>query len=311
MRNKLRFIFVVSLLILTGCAEAELASHMAKNVSGSRSQGNFKVGDPYKVGGKWYKPAESYTFEETGIASWYGPNFHGKSTANGEIFDQNELTAAHKTLQLPSLIRVTNLENGRSLVLRVNDRGPFSRGRVLDVSKKGAELLGFKNKGTARVKIQVLERESLAIAEAARRGENTAGIEVAMNERPMGQGALGQRPGVRQAAVKSVEVTDLQPPAGVTGHSVNGKFYPDAVIKNMPVKPTTIFIQAGSFNNHGNAVRLAERLGQYGNAQVIPAMVNGKQFYRVRIPAADVPSADALLATVVNAGTRNAIIVVE
>jgi len=316
-----------ALLLVNACAEAELASHVAKTVPGqSKSQGNFKVGNPYKVAGKWYRPVESYTHEESGIASWYGPNFHGKPTANGEVFDQNELTAAHRTLQLPSLIRVTNLENGRSLVLRVNDRGPFSRGRVLDVSKRGAELLGFKNQGTARVKIQVLSQESRAIAEAARRGEDTSGIEVAMNERvmsgrmpapPTGQAPMEPKTGYQTASttsgapVQSVEVADLQPPQGVSGHNVGGRFYPDPVVKQVPVQPTTIYVQAGSFTDKGNAERLASKLGVYGKAQVTPATIRGQQFYRVRFPATDVSTADSILSNLVRAGNDKAIIMVE
>lgn len=317
----------VALLLLNACAEAELVSHVAKTIPGqSKSQGNFKIGNPYQVAGKWYRPAESYTFEESGIASWYGPNFHGKPTANGEIFDQNELTAAHRTLQLPSLIRVTNLENGRSLILRVNDRGPFSRGRVLDVSKRGAELLGFKNQGTARVKIQVLSQESRAIAEAARRGEDTSGIEVAMNERvlsgrtlspPSKQAPLKSSTGYQSASattgaqIQPVEVADLQPPQGVSGHSVDGKFYPDPVVKQMPVQPTTIYVQAGSFTNKANADRLAAKLSVYGKTQVTPATVRGQKFYRVRFPAANVPTADNILTSLMRAGNDNAIIMVE
>ena len=98
---------------------------------------------------------------QTGIASWYGPQFHGKRTANGEYFDQEELTAAHPTLPMPVLVRVTNLENGRSLVVRVNDRGPFVNGREIDLSRKAAELLGYDRKGTARVRVQYVGRAPL------------------------------------------------------------------------------------------------------------------------------------------------------
>jgi rare lipoprotein A len=143
------------------------------------SNGTYKVGKPYKVGDDWYYPSEDFSKTETGIASWYGPTFHGKRTANGEIYDQHELTAAHRTLQMPSLVRVTNLENGRSIVVRINDRGPFKRGRVIDVSKRAAELLGFINQGTARVRLEVLEKESRKIAAAARGGMDTSRITLA------------------------------------------------------------------------------------------------------------------------------------
>jgi rare lipoprotein A len=171
------------ILMLASCAEAELASHVAKNTfPRPQQQGNFKVGNPYKVMGQTYTPQETYEFTETGIASWYGPGFHGKKTANGERFDRNELTAAHRTLQMPSLVRVTNLDNGRSVVVRVNDRGPFKRGRVIDVSQKAAELLGFQSVGTAKVRLDLLADESKALAMAARAGQDTRGVEVTMNE---------------------------------------------------------------------------------------------------------------------------------
>ncbi len=173
---------LVAVFLLSGCAETQFVSHYAKKLpwpGTQESAGSYKVGNPYKVENVWYYPEESYDFTETGIASWYGPNFHGKRTANGEIYDKNELTAAHRTLQMPSLVRVTNLENGRSVVLRVNDRGPFKRGRVIDVSQRAADLLDFRNKGTARVRVQVLSQESRQIAEAARRGLDTSRITLA------------------------------------------------------------------------------------------------------------------------------------
>ena len=171
-----RFVAVaLALLALSGCSETQLVSHWAKQVAGSENaqSGTYKIGNPYKVGSVWYYPKENFKLVETGIASWYGPGFHAGNTANGEVYDQDELTAAHRTLQLPSLVRVTNLENGRSIVVRVNDRGPFKNGRIMDVSRRAADLLGFINKGTARVRIEVMESESRQLAAAARRGEDT------------------------------------------------------------------------------------------------------------------------------------------
>lgn len=168
--------------LLSGCAETKFVSHYAKKLpwpGTQESAGSYKVGNPYKVQNVWYYPEESFSLTETGIASWYGPDFHGKRTANGEIYDKNELTAAHRTLQMPSLVRVTNLENGRSVVVRINDRGPFKRGRIIDVSQRAADLLGFRSKGTARVRVQVLPQESRQIAEAARRGLDTSRITLA------------------------------------------------------------------------------------------------------------------------------------
>lgn len=365
------------LLLLPSCTEVELASHVAKSVHPpTPSQGTFKVGNPYNVQGKKYIPREDYELVETGIASWYGPNFHGKPTANGEVFNQNELTAAHRTLQLPSLVRVTNLDNGRSLVVRVNDRGPFSRGRIIDLSKRAAELLDFKIQGTAKVRLEVLTEESLQIAEAAKRGEDTAGYEVAMNESPRmrrraakghaerppqaitdqgfqqasyqetqpGQQDQSGRPGLMrppigermgnrvgnrmgdravtatgepirvasQAAVEPVEQIALTPEAeAVPGHTVRGEFYPDEVVKKVPVVPTDIYVQAGSFSQEANAIKLAEALQPYGPADVYPTVVKGRQYYRVRIPADTVQQADGYLKTLALNGSDNAIIVVE
>ena len=116
--------------------------------------GHRKVGKPYKIRGLWYVPKEEPGYTKTGKASWYGPNFHGRKTANGEIFDQNHLSAAHTTFPLPSYARVTNVANGRSVVVRVNDRGPYSHSRIIDLSKKAAEVLKFKRAGTATVKVE-------------------------------------------------------------------------------------------------------------------------------------------------------------
>ena len=115
-----------------------------------------KIGNTYKIFGISYTQQDYDFFEEEGIASWYGSDFHGKKTANGEIYNMGDITAAHPTLPLPSLIKVTNLENSKTLIVRVNDRGPFSKNRIIDVSEKSAEILGFKNKGTAKVKIEFL-----------------------------------------------------------------------------------------------------------------------------------------------------------
>lgn len=116
-----------------------------------------KVGKPYKIAGRWYYPKEEPAYDQVGLASWYGKDFHGKKTANGEYFNMNALTAAHKTLPLPTFVKVTNLSNGRSIVLRVNDRGPFVNDRLIDVSRRGAQLLGFQKQGVTRVRIQAVD----------------------------------------------------------------------------------------------------------------------------------------------------------
>jgi rare lipoprotein A len=121
-----------------------------------------KVGKPYKVAGLWYVPKHQPGYDETGTASWYGPNFHGRSTANGEIYNQTRLTAAHPTLPLPSYVEVTNRANGRTIVVRVNDRGPYKRGRILDLSARAAQLLGYQSNGTAQVRVRYVGKAPLA-----------------------------------------------------------------------------------------------------------------------------------------------------
>lgn len=112
------------------------------------------AGPPYQVEGKWYVPTYEPNYDEVGIASWYGPTFHGKAAASGETFDENAMTAAHPTLPIPSLVRVTNLENGRSVVVRLNDRGPFVDDRIIDLSRAAGKALDMHAKGTARVRVQ-------------------------------------------------------------------------------------------------------------------------------------------------------------
>jgi peptidoglycan lytic transglycosylase len=117
---------------------------------------HFKIGQPYKISGRWYYPEFVTEYEATGVASWYGSSYHGRLTANGEVYDMYALTAAHPTLQLPSVVEVVNLENGRSLVLRVNDRGPFVDDRLIDLSLAAARALGFERQGLAQVQVRYL-----------------------------------------------------------------------------------------------------------------------------------------------------------
>jgi rare lipoprotein A len=118
--------------------------------------GRYFVGKPYQVAGRWFTPHEQPHYDKTGVASWYGEAFHARKTSNGEWFDMADLTAAHPTLPLPSYAKVTNLENGRQIVVRINDRGPFVGTRIMDMSKRSADLLGYRNKGMAKVRVQYI-----------------------------------------------------------------------------------------------------------------------------------------------------------
>src|SRR4051812_2175958 len=155
--------FVAALLLSAALASCATPSRQDGSISGvpggsSRAGGTgiYKVGNPYEVAGEWYYPREQPDYDETGIASWYGSEFHGRLTSNGELFDRNVVSAAHPTLPLPVNVRVTNLDNGKSLVVRVNDRGPFKKGRLIDLSEHAADLLGYKGTGTARVRVTFL-----------------------------------------------------------------------------------------------------------------------------------------------------------
>jgi rare lipoprotein A len=120
----------------------------------SKGGGDYKVGRPYKVAGRWYVPREVASYDRTGVASWYGSAFHGRRTANGEVFDMGALTAGHPTLPLPSYAYVTNLQNGRTIMVRVNDRGPYVNDRIIDLSWRSAKELGFAARGLARVRVR-------------------------------------------------------------------------------------------------------------------------------------------------------------
>lgn len=152
---------IMMLILLSGCSDNGLLFRSSGNYPASSSGGYYKVGTPYQISGKYYYPEEVKHYSEEGLASWYEDDFSGVGlTANGESFIPHEMTAAHKTLPLPSLVRITNLENGASAIVRVNDRGPFVKNRIIDVSKRVAEVLDFHHKGTTRVEVVLLTEES-------------------------------------------------------------------------------------------------------------------------------------------------------
>lgn len=142
------------------------SSKLYRDICGSKScRGIYKVGKPYKVLGNTYYPEENKNYKEIGIASWYGDDFHYKKTANGDTFDMDSMTAAHRTLPMPSVVKVTNLENNIDAIVVVNDRGPFMDNRIIDVSRKAAKKLGFLENGTAKVKIEFLKKETQKLLE--------------------------------------------------------------------------------------------------------------------------------------------------
>jgi rare lipoprotein A len=155
-------------LALAGCSAARLSSNssyspkmVADGETVPKGGGAYHVGQPYTVNGKTYYPSENPSYREEGIASWYGPDFHGRQTANGEIFDMHSITAAHPTMPIPSYARVTDLDNGRSIIVRVNDRGPYAHGRIIDLSTGAAHALGFYGDGLAHVRVEYVGRAPL------------------------------------------------------------------------------------------------------------------------------------------------------
>jgi rare lipoprotein A len=258
----------------------------------------YKIGDPYQINGTWYYPAEDWTYDETGIASWYGEDFHGKYTANGEVFDLNAITAAHRTLPMPSVVQVTNLENGRSLQVRVNDRGPYARGRILDVSRRAAQLLGFEGQGTAKVRVKIMVPESIQVASLAGRvGTEPALAGTQPKAAPVDRVAAEPLPTPPGVAVASSQPALIQPVPAAPPRQVIAAPPPlSDKVTTVPVKPTQIYIQAGAFASMDRAYRLKAQLDRLGPVTIANATVSGMVFYRVRLgPVATVEQADALL----------------
>ncbi|MBP5399126.1 MAG: septal ring lytic transglycosylase RlpA family protein [Alphaproteobacteria bacterium] len=296
MLNFIRFSIVFGLLgFLGACSSSpEITDTPQKQAAAIINQGGvYKVGNPYKVLGRWYYPKEDYNYKEEGVASWYGPDFHAKKTANGEKYDMHALTAAHKTLPLPSIIRVTNLENGRSLVVRVNDRGPYARNRIIDVSKKVAQLLGFLEQGTAKVRVEILEKESKNL-KAALLGqpidnEVTAAPVMQISATDMAPpnqaGVIVKKDGVSSVGYENFMPNyDYDPDAGlaVPLSSAKNAAGLSATAENLATG-AAYYVQAGAFSTFEAADSLKERLRRFGNSQVSSAAVDGKLLYRVRV----------------------------
>ncbi|MDB5440308.1 MAG: hypothetical protein JWM33_2735 [Caulobacteraceae bacterium] len=226
---------------------------------------------PYQIKGVWYYPEENPDYDVKGVASWYGEQFHNQKTADGEIFDMNGISAAHKTLPLPSLVQVTNLDNGRKLTVRVNDRGPFVGDRVIDLSYEAADRLGFAGKGLANVEVRYLGPAADA---------NSAVI-----------------PKMDAPAPLQPRPSPVAPP-------------PEPAPPIMIAQSGRYRVQAGSFADPANAKAAADKAAMVGDAQIEPAEVNGNQVYRVVVgPAADQQGAGRLLDRVLAAGFRGAIII--
>lgn len=250
----------------------------------------YKIGIPYKIKGQRYRPQESFSYSQTGIASWYGEFFHGRLTANGEVYDMYAMTAAHKTLQLPTIVRVTNLENNKSVVVRVNDRGPFAHGRIIDMSKGSAQILGFRKKGLARVRVEVLPDASRHLRDMAREKAPVSEMDSLV------------------AALNIDKHNDLQ---GYVAKAPTPPPSPRRAAQVAAVNPGTgWFLQAAAFGNSANAERARARLTGVGPAIVVERTSGDRTLYLVRVgPYGDKRQAESALQQVREEGFDDALLV--
>jgi rare lipoprotein A len=255
--------------------------------------GRNHVGKPYQVAGRWFTPKEQPNYDKTGMASWYGEDFHRRKTSNGEWFDMDRLTAAHATLPLPSYVKVTNLENGREMIVRVNDRGPFVGTRIIDLSKRSAEALDFKHKGKTEVRVQYIGPAPL----------NDNGTHLIAMNKELDRGtplrkmiaSADRRKG--KAPAETVKIAQAKPrktEAPPQPRLETASYQPEVAA---PAGEVTFFVQLGSFADGANAARARDRFATVWPVQFIELSGAAGPVYRVRLgPISD--SADAQTALI-------------
>lgn len=294
----------IVLLSLAGCSETRSGRERSPQatelfVPGPTADPRFKIGKPYAINGIWYRPRVDWNYIEEGEASWYGPQFHKEATANGEVFDMNAISAAHRTLPLPSIVEVTNLENGRRLKLRVNDRGPFARDRIIDLSRAAAKRLGFHEDGKARVRVKLVVDESMRLAglNPALAGRAVAGA----TDVPVAAAAakLAADAGVARTGRAREVATLALPPAEYSSRS--------------PTKmaDSRAFVQAGAFADGDNASRAGSKLAHLAPVIITYGGHDGRNLYRVRLGPLAGEQAHEVLAEVARAGFADSKVVVE
>ena len=267
--------------------------------------GQYHVGNPYQVAGRWFNPREQPGYDKSGTASWYGEAFHRRRTSNGEWFDMNTLTAAHATLPLPSYALVTNLENNRQVVVRVNDRGPFVGTRVMDLSKRAADVLGYRAKGKAQVRVKLIGpapiddsmSHMLAMNQAMKQGASMGQL-VAMSNDVMAQAPttavamnLAAPPRIKKAPFASAAPADVQQVA----------FEPPAV------QPKSYIVRVGVFHDLDNANTTYQQMQAYGPARIVKAVGANGPLYRVEMgPLESKADADAAMTAAIGEGFEDA-----
>jgi rare lipoprotein A len=256
-----------------------------------RSEPRSRSGNPpfYDVLGKrYYVLSSNVGYLERGVASWYGPGFHKVRTSTGEIYDMYGMSAAHKTLPLPAYVRVTNLQNGRSIVVRVNDRGPFVGNRIIDLSYTAASKLDMLRNGTAMVEVRSLDGAPAPVPAPA----PAPGTPIT---------AADSAPAAAPLTASPLEATS--PAAPLAGSPVAGSTVTQVAV------PAALFIQAGAFSDPKNAERLVEKLrgGGYGKIFVRDNEIAGRRMYRVRIgPVPNVAEFDRIVAALARVGVHDA-----
>jgi rare lipoprotein A len=318
----------IALIVLASCSTSrqdvinpDLPGHMqfGRDPNG-KVVTTYKVGNPYKVQGLWYYPAEDFGYREEGVASWYGPGFNGKRTANGEVYDMNALTAAHKTLPIPSVVQVTNLENGRQIKLRINDRGPFVEGRIIDLSRRAAQLLDVERNGIARVRVELVPEDSLTLKNLAldANGQpsiaDMPGVIAAPRGLVVAESLAPTAPPVVSVPLMdpiptvpapTITTTSLPPPIAARGQESSLVLAPPVTALE-----SGVYIQAGAFTDVNNARRLEAQLSEIGTVIVAAAEIGGRIFHRVRIgPVANRTIAEQMLSDMLSQGYDGASIV--
>ena len=279
-----------------------------------RAEPRSRHGNPpfYDVFGKrYYVLSSSASYLERGVASWYGPGFHKERTSTGEPYDMYGMTAAHKTLPLPAYVRVTNLQNGRSVVVRVNDRGPFVDNRIIDLSYTAASRLDMLRNGTAMVEVRALEfpaatpapGATLLAAGQATPASGQAGAAASAGTASTGTASTGT------ASTGTTSPGTAASGAATSGAAASGAATVDSASAPSSAVRIVLFVQAGAFADPANAERLAAKLrgGGYGKIFVRDDLIAGRKMYRVRIgPVPDVPEFDRIVAALQRAGVHDA-----
>lgn len=254
-----------------------------------------RVGPPYEVNGRWYVPTPEPGYEQTGTASWYGPQFHGQRTASGEVFDQTAMTAAHPTLPIPSLVQVTNLENGREVIVRVNDRGPFVGDRLIDLSRGSAQVLGFEGQGQTRVHVRYLGPAPRLVNAGGASAPAAAQPSAAPAEGPM---QLTVEPAPSQFAEAPSPQPEPEYREQAPSYAAPAPSFGDAY-----------FVQVGAFSDLTNAHRVRSAVQSAGPVAVDTRQTASGELFRVRLgPFADRGEAESARRELASLGFGDAIL---